>query len=131
MLILRLICVVYCVLITVLLLVPNPLALLGVRRIMVGYGGVGVHLLIFTLLAVIVLASRLPVGRLLLASLLLGYAITTELLQWLVPTRTVELRDMVENLLGLAAGSGLWWVAQRWPLRRTGDKESELPDGLS
>ena len=129
MLILRLICAAYCVLMTVLLLIPNPLGLLGIRRIASGSGGSGVHLVIFTVLTVLVLASRWPIGSLLLAGLLVGYAIATELLQLLVPMRALEPYDMVENLLGLAAGAGIWWLAQRRPFRRTGDEEGELPDG--
>lgn len=112
MLITRLMCVVYWPLLTVLLLVPDPLALLGIQNVP-DAPGVGVHFLCFAALAVLVWASRFPLQRAVLAGLLVGFAVATETLQLLVPPRTVELRDFIENLLGLAVGSGACWVAQR------------------
>ncbi len=118
MLILRLICAAYWVLLTVLLLVPDPGALFGIQRIP-GYStGVGVHFALFAVLGVLVLASRVSLEHALLAGLLTVYAITTELLQALVPLRTIELRDFAENLLGLAAGIAIWWIARKYVLRR-------------
>jgi hypothetical protein len=109
----RVACAVYGVALTVLLLVPDPAALLGIERTPGTASGRGTHLLFFTLLAFLVWASRWPVRRRLLAGLLITYAVATEGLQWFVPLRTVELPDLVENLLGLAAGTAIWWIAQK------------------
>jgi len=70
------------------------------------------------LLALLVHLSRTPVRGWWLAGLLMVYAIATELLQSLVPNRTVELTDLIENLLGLAAGTVLWWLLQTQAGRR-------------
>ena len=107
----------YWALLTVLLLAPNPLALLGIHRPPGPSGGRGVHFVCFTLLAVLVHAGRWPVRRRLLVGLLLVYAVVIEGLQWFVPARSVELLDVIENLLGLAVGTAIWWIAQR----RTGE----------
>jgi hypothetical protein len=113
MLRIRFICTSYWLLLTMLLLVPDPLALFGIRRIPGASTGLGPHFLAFAALGVLVLASRLPLQRALLAGLLVGYAAATELLQLLFPPRTPQLRDFLENLLGLAAGATICWVAQK------------------
>jgi len=41
------------------------------------------------------------------------YGITTESLQLLVPQRTARVMDGVENILGIAAGAGIYWLALR------------------
>ncbi len=105
-------------LLSFLLLAPNPLAVLGIRRPPGPGGGRGAHFLLFTLLALLVLASRWPMGRRLLVGglVLVAFALGTELLQSLVPNRTVEVFDLAENLLGLAAGAGVWlMVRSRFP----------------
>ena len=119
----RFICAAYWPLLTVLLLVPDPLALFGIRRVPSVSKGMGVHFLCFSVLGFLVLASRLRVQRVLLALLLIGYATATELLQSLVPRRTVEPRDLIENLLGLAAGAIIWWIAQKHPFQRPKGKQ--------
>jgi VanZ family protein len=75
--------------------------------------------MLFVLLALLVRASRLPLRRGTLVGLLVGYAIVTESLQVFVPTRTVELLDFVENLIGLAAGWGLWRLIETRFFTRT------------
>lgn len=118
MLLIRTTCVLYWMLLSFLLLAPNPLAVLGIRRPPGPGGGRGAHFLLFTLLALLVLASRWPMGRRLLVGglVLVAFALGTELLQSLVPNRTVEVFDLAENLLGLAAGAGVWlMVRSRFP----------------
>jgi len=112
MLIIRVVCLVYCVFLTVLLLVPNPPIPphLPVRR--------GGHFAALAVLALLVHSSRTPIRGRLMAGLLMAYAIATELLQSLVPNRTVELADLIENLLGLAVGTAIWWLVQTRAGRR-------------
>jgi NAD/NADP transhydrogenase beta subunit len=114
----RCVCAAYWLLLTTLLLVPNPLALLGIRRIPGDPRMVSVHFLSFAMLAALVLASRMPLGRVLVAGLLVGYAIATELLQRVVPTRTPTPEDLLANLLGLVTGAAVWWGAQKYLRRR-------------
>ena len=102
MLVVRLMCVAYVVLLTVALLVSNPFELLGVSSVPGATLSVAQHFLSFTILALLVHISRFRIRPHVLAGLLIGYAVATESLQWLVPDRTVQLRDYVENLLGLA-----------------------------
>jgi hypothetical protein len=112
MLLIRGACVLYWMLLSFLLLAPDPLAVLGIRRLPGPPGGRGVHFLMFTLLALLVLASRWPIGRRLLVGGLVAFALGTELLQGLVPHRTVEMFDLAENVLGLAAGTSVWLMVR-------------------
>lgn len=113
MLLIRLACAVYWSLLTVLLLVPEPAKLLGLQRAAVASVNRGSHFVFFLVLAVLVSASRWPVGRRLLAFALVAFAFVTEGLQWFVPTRHVDPLDLVENLLGLLAGVLIWQTLQR------------------
>jgi len=109
--------VAYWLLLTVLLLAPDPLAVLGITRVPGSPGRRMEHLLVFALLALLACASRPRLSWATLAALLVGYAVLTETLQAFVPTRTVELLDYLENLLGLAAGGGLWrLIRSRCPI---------------
>jgi len=38
------------------------------------------------------------------------YGITTETLQLFVPHRTARVMDAIENILGIAAGAGIYWL---------------------
>ena len=118
MLISRCICTLYWLLLTILLLVPDPLALLGISRIPGGGSTLGVHFLVFAVLGVLVSASRLPLRRVLLIGLLIGYAVATELLQSLVPARETSRLDLLENLLGVGVGTAAWHVAREHVLRK-------------
>jgi len=118
----RLICAVYWLSLTTLLLVPDVRALFGGRIPQVGTS-VGVHFAAFALLAFFTLASRPPLRHVLLAVVLIGYAAATELLQSLFPPRTTELKDFVENLFGLAVGTAIWWGAQRYMSRKPRGRE--------
>jgi VanZ family protein len=109
----RVTCAAYWTVLTVLLLVPDPAALLGIDRPSGDVKVYGVHFAFFLGLAVLAAASRWPLGRRGMAAVLAGYALLAEALQWWVPNRTVELVDLAENLLGLAAGAAVWWAIGR------------------
>lgn len=124
----RVVCVAYWALLSVLLLAQDPFALFGVPRPPGPPGNRGAHFLFFTLLALLAHASRWPMRFPVLTGLLVAYAFLTEGLQTLVPHRTVELLDLVENLLGLAAGTAIWWfVGDRASKRRRG-RDRAAPD---
>lgn len=108
MILVRLTCAVYWLGLSVLLVVPDPLALFGIHEPPGPPGGRLVHFVLFTLLAFLVWASRWPVGRRWIVGSLLVFAVATELSQAFVPRRTVEVLDLIENLLGLAAGTAIW-----------------------
>lgn len=112
MLLVRAACVVYWMLLSFLLLAPDPLAIVGIRRLPGPPGGRGIHFLLFTLLALFFLASRWPLRRKLVVGGLVAFALGTELLQGLVPHRTVEMFDLAENLLGLVAGTAAWMMVR-------------------
>lgn len=110
-----LICAGYWGLLTVLLLTGDPAAAIGLDEgPEIPGGDVGAHFLAFAILAFLVHTSRWPrsVTRTPLAVLLL-YAVAVESLQWFSPPRTVELKDYANNLLGVAAGTGLYWFVNR------------------
>ncbi len=111
----RMLCVTYWAVLTVLLLVPHPMALLGISRLPATMAiDRGVHFALFLILTVLVHASRWPIRPVVFVQILVVYGVASELLQWLVPPRSVELLDLMENLLGIAMGTILsWWLA-RW-----------------
>jgi VanZ family protein len=134
MILIRLGFAVYLLLLSFLLLAPEPLKLLGFASRPGASSLRMVHFCLFTVLGFLVWASRWPVRRGLVVGLLVAYALVTESLQWLVPTRTVDLLDYVENLLGLAAGGAVWHLLRErgpWADRRaiepTGNKVAAPP----
>jgi hypothetical protein len=114
----RAVCCVYWLLLTMLLLVPNPAAWAGLHAVpILPWGKFGIHLAAFTMLALLVHATRWPKRPWWpLLALLVLYGVTTETLQIFVPHRTARIMDGVENILGVAAGSGIYllvlWLAQ-------------------
>lgn len=104
----RLLFIVYCLGLTVLLVAPDPAALLGIEKVPGAAGGRGIHFLAFLVLGLLALGSRWRVTGGLLIGLLIAYALATETLQCLVPARTAEALDIAENLLGLAVAAGCW-----------------------
>jgi VanZ family protein len=109
-----LICAGYWVLLTVLLLVPNPAAVIGLRKApALPWGDFGVHFTAFVTLAIMIHAARWPriSGRFIIGLLLL-YGIATELLQALIPLRAMEMEDCVEDILGILVGTGLYRLVQ-------------------
>ena len=120
------ICIGYWILLTVLLLTPNPSALVGLQAVPIfPWGKFGIHLTAFTILGVLANASRWPkrLGWSLILVLAI-YGITTEALQLLVPHRASRVMDGVENLLGIALGSGIYWLF--WRLLRSEEAKSAV-----
>jgi VanZ family protein len=112
-------CFCYWLFLTVLLLVPDPAALVHLHRVPIfPWGKFGIHLMFFTILSVMVHATRWPKRpwRPLIALLVL-YGITTESLQLIVPHRTARVMDAVENILGIIVGAGIYWLIL-WLKRR-------------
>jgi hypothetical protein len=109
------VCAMYMSLLTMLLLSPNPAAVVGLTSIpSVPGGDVTMHLGSFAVLTILVHSMRWPKPiHWSPVAILLIYAAATESLQALVPPRTVELKDFVANVCGIAAGSLVYWSIQR------------------
>jgi hypothetical protein len=108
-------CCCFWIMLTMLLLVPDPAALVHLQRVPVfPWGKFGIHLIAFTILSVWVHATRWP-KRLWwpLVAFLVAYGFTTESLQLFVPKRTARVMDGIENILGIAAGAGIYWLLLR------------------
>ena len=105
----------YWLLLTVLLLDPNPAALVGLDAVPIfPWGKFGVHLGFFTILGFLANATRWPkhlCWQMLV--FLVVYGITTESLQLLVPHRTARVMDGIENILGIVLGSAIYWLLLR------------------
>lgn len=108
MLMIRTIFVVYWLLLSFLLLTPDPLALLGFPMPPGPPGGRGIHFALFTLFGFLVHAARWPLRPRPLVGWLVAYAACAEAMQAFVPTRVVDIIDLVENMLGLLAGWAVW-----------------------
>jgi hypothetical protein len=111
----QLACLCYWILLTVLLLVPDPAAVVGLQAVPIfPWGKFGIHLMAFTILSVLVHASRWPKRPWWpLITVLVVYGVITESLQLFVPHRTARVMDGTENILGIAAGAGIYWLARR------------------
>lgn len=113
----------YWALLTVLLLAPHPEQIVHVRPPI----NFGIHFTAFTILALLAHLPCWPRTSRGVIALLLIYAFLAETLQGLVPPRTVELRDYVENFLGVAVGTGIYWAmlgAVAW-IRKGNASEAE------
>lgn len=110
MLILRLACIGYWIYTTLLLLVPEPRALVGLADSGIATPERGVHFTNFALLTILTFVSRWPLAWRWQLLVLVGYALATESLQWFVPHRTVELLDYLENLLGIVCAASAIWL---------------------
>jgi len=104
------ICLGYWALLTLLLLTPNPAAIVGLRKIPTfPWGDTGLHFAAFAVLGVLVHAARWPQPPArFLTALLLGYGIAAESLQAFVPSRTVEMKDYAGNILGILVATALY-----------------------
>ncbi len=110
----RFACLAYLSLLTLLSLAADPAVLLNLQRLPEMGDMVGFHFAAFAVLGVLVAASRFPLRRVLLIGLLLVCAAAVELLQLLVPSRSLEAGDVLENLLGLLAGMAIWKFAAEY-----------------
>ncbi|MCC6123777.1 MAG: VanZ family protein [Pirellulales bacterium] len=107
-----LVCLSYAALLTVLLLSPDPAGMMGLKK--APLEDIGIHFSTLFLLAVLVHATRWPKPpHWTLMMFLAVYALAAEALQAIVPGRTVQLFDFIENLLGVSAGSGVYCFFQR------------------
>ena len=106
----------YWLFLTVLLLVPDPAALVGMSKVPIfPWGKFGIHLGFFTVLGFLANATRWPKRACWpLIIFLVVYGITTESLQLFVPHRTARVMDAIENILGIAVGSAIYWLLLRW-----------------
>jgi hypothetical protein len=111
----RLACYGYWLALTVLLLVPNPAALVGLHAVPVlPWGKFGIHLGFFTVLGFLANATWWPKRpRWPLIVLLVVYGVATESLQLFVPHRTARVMDGIENILGIAVGSVMYCLLLR------------------
>lgn len=105
LLLLRWITAFYWTALTLLLLVPDPGALLGLRLPPGEGSSLAAHFACFTVLGALARSARLPGRPMVWAGALIGYAILVELAQALAPMRTVQCGDLVANLTGLACGA--------------------------
>ena len=117
--VIQLACFCYWIFLTVLLLVPNPAALVGLREVPIfPWGKFGIHLMFFAVLSFLVHATRWPKRPWWpLIALLVVYGITTETLQLFVPHRTARVMDAIENILGIALGVGIYWLVRQLCLK--------------
>ena len=112
--VLRVACIGYWAAVTVLLLVPDPLALLALQENPWPLSSDrGIHFSLFLALTLLVDMCRWAIPPRWVFALLVVYATATEFLQALVPPRTVDPVDLLENLLGVAVGTAIYWVIQR------------------
>lgn len=108
----RFVLVIYTALLTALLFAAgNPLTMIGAPP---GWMNVYrtfesmAHFLFFTPLAMLALSARLPIHGSTLAVILVTYAFGTELAQELIPKRSTETVDFVQDLAGIMVGTALW-----------------------
>jgi VanZ family protein len=101
----RWITVIYWTALTVLLLAPDPWALLGLRPPPIEGTSSGVHFACFLLLGAMAQSSRFAGRPAVWAGVLVAYAVVAELGQGPIPTRSVQWQDLVANLTGLACGA--------------------------
>ena len=117
---LRIISIAYFLLLTALLLTRDPFRMMGISPNVRGILGPlqpYAHFLSFLLLTVLALSVRWPLRRWILLLTLVAYAVATECVQWFVAGRCTELRDLVQNILGVAAGVGVYWICIRTRLQ--------------
>jgi hypothetical protein len=109
----RVACIAYLVLLTLLLLWPNPNHVIGVHgelpwilRVLMPYD----HVLSFAVLAILALSVRWPVPRWGIVLMAAAYGGMTEILQGYTH-RHPRLADWFHDLVGVAVGTVLCWTA--------------------
>ena len=131
----RTLCIGYFITLYWLLLAAEPIRLLRSRPDLfepLGDASVVGHLLGFTLLTLLALIPRWPVPRWAVVLCLIGCAVGTEPLQTLVPERTPEIVDCLQNLAGIAIGGAICWLAaQVFPAAPPTDRIRAVSSRLS
>jgi len=110
----RLIFFLYLVFLTVLLLVADPMRLLGMRGNAIGFVQSMVpvaHLVSFWGLTMLALIVRWPIPRWSIVLFLVLYAGITEVLQSCLPPRQSEWSDWFQDIGGIALGIAVCWVS--------------------
>jgi hypothetical protein len=109
----RVVCLGYLLFLTLLLLVSDPMGMVSARGPMLAFLQhlmPMAHMLSFGVLAMLGLAARWPIPRWGIAVLLVFYAGMTEIAQSLLPPRTAELQDWLQDLAGIILGAVLCWI---------------------
>jgi VanZ family protein len=108
----RVVCVGYCVFLTLLLLTSDPSRWIGVQgglpRILQVMLPIA-HAISFLVLAVLALMTRWPIPRWSIVLVLVVYAGMTEIIQGRVPHRTPEWSDWLQDLVGIGLGVACCW----------------------
>lgn len=122
---------------TVVLLVPDPFALIGIVRqetrdaVEDVFSDKVQHALSYAVLSMaIAFAVRGPRGRTCLwaGGLAIAHGAASELLQSFVPDRSCDWKDFVADAVGVACGLGIWNAGLLWPTaRRERPLSPELP----
>jgi hypothetical protein len=118
----RLACLAYVILLTALLLVPDPARFVGLsRRPEFPWGSFGIHWIALAILSALVMGSFWPrrISWLLVAGLVVNGTLG-EVLQHFVPPdrvthnmRHVRWEDWTQNMLGVATGVLVYWLFWR------------------
>jgi VanZ family protein len=127
---LRISCAAYWLLLTTLLLVPDPLRLLRMHRVPLDSGSPLVHFAVFVVLSLATLASQFPIPSFVTLAVLAGYAVLTEYLQSYVPPRTMDSLDFVGNFLGILVGAAIYGAGRGlWQRRAQRHRASDTEPG--
>ncbi|GHT29007.1 hypothetical protein FACS18942_09850 [Planctomycetales bacterium] len=93
----------YVVLLTLLLWLPDPRAILfgwGPGEETAGYA----HVVTFALLAFLIELDRVKRNRFFWETLLIGYVFLTEIVQEILPIRCFDIADIIQDIAGLFIG---------------------------
>ncbi len=111
----RVLAVAYWPFLTLMLLVPDPYALLGIDDFPGLSGEFGTHLVLFAVLGFLVTAAwGVRKVSIFMLGLLVAYSAATELLQHFIPLRTPDPKDFAEDVAGLVLGAAACWAFIRW-----------------
>jgi VanZ family protein len=131
----RALALVYLILVTLLLLSPDPAKLVPYQSVwaIVAWLAPWAHFLAFFSLTLLALAPRWPAPRWAVVLILALYAGGTELAQKMSPTRAAEWKDWFQDLGGVALGAVVCWLAflltdafvRAWRRRHPVDAPSE------
>ena len=88
-------------------------------------------LLHFSGYVVFIISAMLAYGKrrsfILLFTLLFAYSVLIECIQYFLPYRTFDVRDILANLAGLIVGSIIWFVINRFVGGTQGTTEDDAP----